>query len=85
MPHIARRGVEDSSKLGRHRWKAERTLAWMNRYRRLTVRYERREDINIDFVTMAADMICLKQIRRSCQALLRNREGGANGEILAGR
>lgn len=38
----------------------------MNRYRRLTVRYERREDIQLAFTTLAADMICLKQIRRLC-------------------
>jgi len=27
--------------LGRHRWVVERTLAWLNRDRRLTIRYER--------------------------------------------
>jgi hypothetical protein len=35
-------GTETSSKLGRHRWVIERTLAWLTGYRRLTVRYERR-------------------------------------------
>src|SRR3712207_8883626 len=35
---IARRGVESSERLGRHRWVVERTLAWLNRYRRLTDR-----------------------------------------------
>ncbi len=39
---IARRGVDSSEKLGRHRWVVERTLAWLSRYRRLSVRYERR-------------------------------------------
>jgi hypothetical protein len=28
LHRIARRGVESSSRLGRHRWKAERSLAW---------------------------------------------------------
>jgi transposase len=32
---IARRGVESSERLGRHRWKAERTIAWLAGYRRL--------------------------------------------------
>ena len=32
-PRIARRGVDSSEKLGRHRWVVERTLAWLNRYR----------------------------------------------------
>jgi hypothetical protein len=35
---IARKGVESSEKLGRHRWIAERTLAWIAKYRRLTIR-----------------------------------------------
>ncbi len=42
---IARRGKESSEKLGRYRWVVERTLSWLNRYRRLNVRYERRADI----------------------------------------
>jgi transposase len=66
VPRIARRGVEDSSRLGRHRWKVERTLAWLARFRRLTIRYERREDIHLAFNTLAASIICLKQIRRLC-------------------
>ena len=43
---IARRGVESSERLGRHRWVVERTLSRLNRYRRLKVRYERRADIH---------------------------------------
>jgi len=38
---IARRGVDSSAKLGRHRWVVEHTLAWLARYRRLTISYER--------------------------------------------
>ena len=66
IPRLARRGVENSSRLGRHRWKVERTLAWMARFRRLTIRYERREDIHLAFTTFAAAILCLKQIRRLC-------------------
>jgi IS5 family transposase len=29
VPHIARRGVDSSERLGRHRWTVERTLAWL--------------------------------------------------------
>ncbi len=45
-PRIARRSVESSERLGRHRRVVERTLSWLNRYRRLKVRYERRADIH---------------------------------------
>ena len=37
-PRIARRGIESSTRLGRHRWKVERALAWLLANRRLTVR-----------------------------------------------
>ncbi len=49
---IARKGiVESSEKLGRHRWVVERTLAWLlAKYRRLTIRYERRDDIHEAFL-----------------------------------
>ncbi len=65
-PRIARRGVERSDSLGRHRWVVERTLAWLNRFRRLTVRYERRADIHLAFVTLGCALICLNQIKRFC-------------------
>uniref|UniRef100_UPI0018CF5E5F transposase n=1 Tax=Streptacidiphilus albus TaxID=105425 RepID=UPI0018CF5E5F len=41
VPRIARPGIETSTRLGRHRWKIERTIAWTFGYRRLTIRYER--------------------------------------------
>lgn len=63
-PRIARRGVESSERLGRHRWVAERTLAWFGRYRRLTVRYERRADIFEAFHHLAASLICLRFTER---------------------
>jgi transposase len=36
---IARRGIESSQRLGKHRWVIERTFAWVNRFRRLAIRY----------------------------------------------
>jgi hypothetical protein len=48
-PRIARRGIEPSDKLGRHRYVVERSLAWLVGYRRLQVRYERRADILLGF------------------------------------
>ena len=65
-PRIARRGVERNDRLGRHRWVVERTLAWLNRFRRLTIRYERRADIHLAFVTSGCALICLNQIKRFC-------------------
>ena len=59
---IARRGVETSQKLGRHRWVVERTFAWLNRFRRLTIRYERRIDIHHAFTALACSIICLRAL-----------------------
>ena len=61
---IARRGMETSEKLGRHRWAVERTLAWLARYRRLTVRYERRSDIHEAFLLLACSLVCFNRLRR---------------------
>lgn len=65
-PRIARRGVESSQTLGQHRWVVERTFAWLNRFRRLAIRYERRSDIHEAFVVLGCALICLNQIRRFC-------------------
>jgi transposase len=65
-PRIARRGVERSDRLGRHRWVVERTLAWLARFRRLAIRYERRADIHWAFTSLACSLVCLNQIRRFC-------------------
>ena len=61
---IARKGVEDKTRLGRHRWVVERTLAWLTRYRRLAIRYERRADIHQALLDLACAHICLNFLRR---------------------
>ena len=55
---IARKGVESSEKLGKHRWVVERTLSWMSQMRRLVIRYERRSDIHLAFTKLSCCLIC---------------------------
>jgi IS5 family transposase len=62
-PRIARRGVESSTRLGRQRWKVERSLAWLVANRRLTIRYERRGDILTAFLHLACALICARKLR----------------------
>lgn len=62
-PRIARRGIESSQKLGRHRWVVERTFAWLNRFRRLAVRYERRADIHHALTALGCSLICLNALQ----------------------
>jgi transposase len=59
---IARKGVESSTRLGRHRWVVERTLSWLGKYRRLTIRYERRVDIHEAFLLLGCALICLAHL-----------------------
>jgi IS5 family transposase len=63
---IARRGVESSQRLGRHRWVVERTFAWLNRFRRLRVRYERRDDMHLAFTKLACAIITFRAVTRFC-------------------
>ena len=63
---IARRGIDSSEKLGRYRWAVERTLSWVNRFRRLKVRYERRADIHQAFLDLGCALICWRYIQRLC-------------------
>jgi IS5 family transposase len=63
-PRIARRGIDSSERLGRHTWVGvERTLAWLGKYRRLAVRYERRVDIHEAFLHLGCSLICLNYLR----------------------
>ena len=66
VPRIARRGIESSERLGRHRWVVERTHAWFDRFRRLSIRYEQRADIYEAFTCLAASLITLNQIKWFC-------------------
>jgi transposase len=61
-PRIARRGIDTSQRLGRHRWKIERTIAWLFGYRKLTTRYERTAKHFAAFLTLAATLTCYKRL-----------------------
>jgi transposase len=63
-PRIARRGVESSERLGRHRWKVERSIAWLTGYRRLSPRYERDASHYCAFLTLAAALTCYKHLAK---------------------
>ena len=58
-PRLARRGIDSSERLGRHRWVVERTLSWLLGCRRLGVRYERRADLLQGLLHLACALICL--------------------------
>ncbi|WP_369142114.1 IS5 family transposase [Streptomyces sp. R44] len=63
-PRIARPGVESSERLGRHRWKIERSISWLFGCRRLTVRYERKGSHFLAFLVLAAAIACYKKLAK---------------------
>jgi len=58
VPFLAKRNTEHGSGLGRWRWVVERTFAWLNQFRRLRVRYEKRADIHEAFLSLGCTLIC---------------------------
>ena len=64
-PEIARRKREHGSGLGRHRWVVERTFAWLQHFKRLHVRYERRHDIHHAFLALGCCLVCYRRLNNS--------------------
>lgn len=64
VPRIARRGVESRERLGTVRWVVERTLSWLNRFKHLKLRYERRADAHQALLSLACALICLRTVSR---------------------
>jgi transposase len=64
LPLLAMRNSGHGSGLGQWRWVVERTFAWLNQFRRLRVRYEKRADIHNGFLLLACILICWNFLRR---------------------
>ena len=65
-PMIARKNTEHGSGLGKLRWFVEATAAWLMHFRRLRVRYEKRDDIHQAFLTIGCLLICWNKVQRFC-------------------
>jgi hypothetical protein len=46
----------------------ERTIAWLNRMKRLVIRYERRADIHEAFRTPGCALICFRVLQGLCHS-----------------
>ncbi|GAB7046590.1 hypothetical protein JCM9534A_17160 [Catenuloplanes indicus JCM 9534] len=64
IARIARRGIESSSRLGRHRYVIERCLEWVSRFRRLARRYDRKASHFLGFLRLACALICYRRATR---------------------
>lgn len=61
---IARKGVESSERLGRHRWVVESCLSWLQRNRRLVRRYERKAELFQAFTDMACALLAYHRLTK---------------------
>ncbi|MFD0629447.1 transposase [Streptomyces sanglieri] len=61
---IARKGIETSQRLGRHRWTIGRTMAWLAGCRRLHRRYERKAEHFLAFISIACALICCRRLAK---------------------
>jgi len=59
-PVLAKRRTPHGSGLGKKRWPVERTISWLHQFRRLRVRYERRDDIHEAFLKLACGLVCFR-------------------------
>jgi len=60
---FGRRRTSHGSGLGVFRWVVERTLAWLHRFRRLAVRYERHDRVHHAFLTLGCALICWNYLK----------------------
>ncbi|MFI5852542.1 IS5 family transposase [Streptomyces parvulus] len=65
-PVIAKRGEPHGTGLGVFRYVVERTIAWLHGFRRLRIRWERRDDIHEAFLGLAVCLITHRHVRRLC-------------------
>ncbi|WSS89426.1 IS5 family transposase [Streptomyces sp. NBC_01176] len=65
-PVIAKRGEPHGTGLGIFRYVVERTIAWLHGFRRLRIRWERRDDIQDAFLGLAVCLITRRHVQRLC-------------------
>ncbi|NUH41941.1 transposase [Streptomyces samsunensis] len=65
-PVIAKRGEPRGTGLGIFRYVVERTIAWLHGFRRLRIRWERRDDIHEAFLGLAVCLITHRHVQRPC-------------------
>ncbi|WP_282797578.1 IS5 family transposase [Streptomyces sp. CC224B] len=65
-PAIAERGQPHGTGLGISRWAVERTISWLHGFRRLRIRWERRDDIHEAFLGLATCLITHRHVQRLC-------------------
>lgn len=63
----ARRGIEATTHLVRHRWVVERTISLVLRFKRLGLRYDRTEATLLPLLLLAVTLINLRRLRHATE------------------
>ncbi|CAL9665157.1 IS5 family transposase [Streptomyces sp. enrichment culture] len=66
-PTIAERGQPHGTGLGTFRWVVERTISWLHGFRRLRIRWERRDDIHEAFLGLTVCLITHRHVQKLCE------------------
>ncbi|XKK38838.1 hypothetical protein HFP72_31045 [Nocardiopsis sp. ARC36] len=61
---LARPGTESSQYLGWHRYKVEHSIAWLDSYRTLNVRWECKASTFLAMLGIACIVICYKHLTK---------------------
>lgn len=62
---IARKNTPHGSGLGVFRYVAEQSIALVHQFRRLKIRYDKRDDIHEAFLTIAEVVICWRRLAKA--------------------
>jgi hypothetical protein len=65
-PLVAKRNTEHGSGLDKYRYVVEACFDWLFNWRRLRVRYEKRDDIHDAFLILGYCMICWNRVLQLC-------------------
>jgi transposase len=76
-PVIAEREQPHGTGLGTSRWVVEPTISWLHGFRRLRIRWERRDDIHEAFLGLAVCLITHRHVQRLCEDQLAHLAGVA--------
>jgi hypothetical protein len=66
-PVTAERGRPHGTGLGTFRRVVERTISWLHGYRRLRIRWERRDNLHKAFLGLVVCLITHRHVQRLCQ------------------
>jgi hypothetical protein len=65
LVRIARKGIDTSKRLGRHRWIIEACLSWRQRNRRLVRRYDRKAQHCQAFADLACALLAYRRLLKT--------------------